>query len=158
MDPSNLGVSGFIVVRGIPHRLTAVTTYPHAYCCSVIFLVLTGTSSLERLLQILEQKDQSEWNTLREQLIARTSNVTVVGSLVATGAVCDNSNPIAYSKLGRDVSIHFLLGWWFVLCDVCREWPWTRYVFECCATGDCWRDTYEPNCAPHRNDWSYLAC
>lgn len=48
---------------------------------------LTGTPSLERVLPILEQRDQPEWNALRKQLIASTSNIMVVGSLVAAGAV-----------------------------------------------------------------------
>ncbi|KAI6137374.1 hypothetical protein F5141DRAFT_1209697 [Pisolithus sp. B1] len=50
-------------------------------------LVLTGTPSLGKLLQILEQEDQTEWRELKSQLIARTSNVTVVGSLATAGSI-----------------------------------------------------------------------
>ncbi|KAI6046889.1 hypothetical protein EDC04DRAFT_943999 [Pisolithus marmoratus] len=50
-------------------------------------LVLIGTPSLRGLLQIVEQKDGTQWRELKDQLIARTSNVTIVGSLVTAGSV-----------------------------------------------------------------------
>ncbi|KAI5997421.1 hypothetical protein EDD15DRAFT_2364143 [Pisolithus albus] len=50
-------------------------------------LVLTGTPSLRKLFDILERPDQTEWRDLKQQLIARTSNVTLVGSLAIAGSI-----------------------------------------------------------------------
>lgn len=50
-------------------------------------LVLIGIPSLGGLLQILEQEDGMQWRELKNQLVNRTSNVTVVGSLVTAAAV-----------------------------------------------------------------------
>ncbi|KAI6022161.1 hypothetical protein PISMIDRAFT_11820 [Pisolithus microcarpus 441] len=50
-------------------------------------LVLTGTPSLSKLFDILERPDQTEWRDLKQQLIARTSNVTLVGSLAIAGSI-----------------------------------------------------------------------
>ncbi|KAI6020671.1 hypothetical protein PISMIDRAFT_11819 [Pisolithus microcarpus 441] len=50
-------------------------------------LVLTGTPSLRELFDILERPDQTEWRDLKQQLISRTSNVTLVGSLAIAGSI-----------------------------------------------------------------------
>lgn len=45
------------------------------------FLLLLGTPSLERLLQIIEQEDDTQWKELKTLLVDRTSNINVVASL-----------------------------------------------------------------------------
>ncbi|KAI6095930.1 hypothetical protein F5141DRAFT_1265200 [Pisolithus sp. B1] len=64
-----------------------ITIYLRAWSHSVMSLVLTGTPSLGELFEILERPDQTEWRDLKQQLIARTSNVTLVGSLAIAGSI-----------------------------------------------------------------------
>ncbi|KAI6149888.1 hypothetical protein BKA82DRAFT_997778 [Pisolithus tinctorius] len=45
------------------------------------FLLLLGTPSLERLSQIIEQEDDTQWKELKTLLVDRTSNINVVASL-----------------------------------------------------------------------------
>lgn len=65
----------------------------------LICLVFTGTPSWETFLKILEKNDQPEWKELKEQLVTRITNLTVVGALVASVAVTfvasDAPSPIA---------------------------------------------------------------
>ncbi|KAI5994222.1 hypothetical protein EDC04DRAFT_1241220 [Pisolithus marmoratus] len=71
VDPSNI-VEGFV---------------KHQRFRRFMSLVLIGTPSLRGLLQILEQKDETQWRELKGQLIARSSNVTLVGSLATAGSI-----------------------------------------------------------------------
>lgn len=45
-----------------------------------MFLVLLGTPSLGKLLQIIERKDETQWRELKALLVDRTSNINVVAS------------------------------------------------------------------------------
>ncbi|KAI6041888.1 Sec1-like protein [Pisolithus marmoratus] len=48
---------------------------------NLTFLLLLGTPSLERLLEIIEQKDETQWRELKGLLVDRTSNINVIASL-----------------------------------------------------------------------------
>ncbi|KIK23491.1 hypothetical protein PISMIDRAFT_454114 [Pisolithus microcarpus 441] len=46
-----------------------------------MYLLLIGTPSLERFLEIIEQEDDAQWKELKGLLVDRTSNINVVASL-----------------------------------------------------------------------------
>ncbi|KAI6041887.1 hypothetical protein EDC04DRAFT_2977261 [Pisolithus marmoratus] len=52
---------------------------------NLIYLILIGTPLLDRLLEIIEQDDDTQWKELKGLLIDRTSNINIVASLTLGG-------------------------------------------------------------------------
>ncbi|KAI6142143.1 hypothetical protein BKA82DRAFT_1007930 [Pisolithus tinctorius] len=142
-------------------------------------LVLIGIPSLGGLLQILEQEDGMQWRELKNQLINRTSIVTVVGSLVTAAAVSfvisktpspitawDDSFPYVCLLAGGLCSALCVvsgLGLVMFLNAVQPQTERNKYKHIqayscCCVAGDAiLLAVYRHTCTNYRNDCSCLA-